>query len=136
MRRAAAATAAICCAAALAACEPDPRVTAEPETETVEAPEPPPADPRRFIGRWARTADQCTTDWWRFWADEVRTATEGLHCDILPPDADFSDTELRTLCRTQEAAVRETWTIDYSEDAERMTITGEDGQTVELVKCT
>ncbi|MBZ6379483.1 MULTISPECIES: hypothetical protein [Pacificimonas] len=122
----------------LAACEPDPRTAAPAEDQAEEQEDalpPPPKDPRRFIGRWARSDDQCTTDWWRFWADELRTATEGLRCDILPPDASFSDTELRTLCRTREGGVRETWNIEYGEDAETMTITGEEGQTVNLVKC-
>ncbi|MEE4349682.1 MAG: hypothetical protein V2J26_05585, partial [Pacificimonas sp.] len=121
----------------LTACEPDPRTAApaEPKEILVEPPAPPPEDPRRYIGRWARTADECMTGWWRFWADELRTGEEGMRCDILPPDAAFSDTELRTVCRTRDGGHRETWTVEYSEDGERMTIRGEEQQEVALVKC-
>ncbi|MBV7255405.1 hypothetical protein KCG44_01260 [Pacificimonas sp. WHA3] len=117
--------------------EPDSRVTEEPETKVVEAPEPT-IDPRRFIGRWAEAPDQCVSDWWRFWGDELRTKTAGQHCDILPPDGRFLDTEIRTKCRISGKFVRETWTIDYAEDGKAMTIRGEDKDkpAVELVKCT
>lgn len=118
----------------LAACQPE-QPSEEPEEKAEPAPEPTPSDPRRFIGRWARSADQCETDWWRFWADELRTKTEGMHCDILPPDASFSDTELRTVCRMPDGGFRETWTLSYGDDAQTMTIRGEEGQEVELVKC-
>lgn len=122
----------------LAGCfEPDPRVTEEPETKIVEAPEPPPRDPRRFIGRWAEAADRCTSDWWRFWGDELRTKTAGLRCDILPPDGRFLDTEIRTLCRASGKLVRETWTIDYSDDGSAMSVRrgNEEDPPIELVKC-
>ena len=122
-------------ALALAACEPDPRTAAAPEEELVEPPAPPPEDPRRYIGRWAPSADQCATDWWRFWADELRTNNAGLFCDILPPDADFSDTELRMLCRQDGPSVRETWTLDYAHDGGQLTITRPNGDQFELVKC-
>ncbi|MHB9880789.1 hypothetical protein ACSMXM_14170 [Pacificimonas sp. ICDLI1SI03] len=123
----------------LAGCfEPDSRVTEEPEVKTVPAPKAPPPDPRRYIGRWAKTAGQCESDWWRFWADELRTKTAGLFCEIMPPDARFSDTDLRTSCVDDGRRVRESWTISYGPDAASMTITGEDedAEPVELVKCT
>ncbi|MEO0500930.1 MAG: hypothetical protein AAF205_10300 [Pseudomonadota bacterium] len=120
----------------LAGCfEPDSRVTAEPETETVEMPKAPPADPRRFIGRWAEAEDKCATDWYRFWADELRTKTAGLLCDIRPPDASFSDEVIRTACRDGNRRVADTWQLSYSDDAREMTIVGESGRTIELVRC-
>lgn len=133
----AAAIALLALAPALAACEPDPRTTAPVEEEVVEAPAPAPTDPRRFLGRWAETADECTTDWYRFYGNELISASSvGLQCAILPPDADFSDMEIRVACRQQEGGIRETWQLNYAEDGEQMTILRENGETLtELVKC-
>lgn len=129
------AIAALTSVAALSACGETPAPAPKAEQEVEPSTPAVAADPRRFIGRWARSADQCESDWWRFWANEVLTKTEGLHCDILPPDASFSDTEIRTVCKTREAAVRETWTISYSDDGNAMNIKGEKDQDVNLVRC-
>ena len=119
----------------LAACEPDPRVTAEPEEVTVPAPEAPPPDPRRYIGRWAKSADLCATEWWRFWGDELLTKTVGLACDIAPPGADFSDETITTICRAGGRGVREEWRLSYAEEGARLTITDPEGEIVDLVRC-
>ncbi|MGB7405565.1 MAG: hypothetical protein WA906_07750 [Pacificimonas sp.] len=114
--------------------EPDPRVQSNDEPEVVPMPEAPPPDPRRYIGRWAQTAEECTTDWYRFWANEILTADRGLACDIFPPDSEFSDTELRVTCRG--GGGRQEWSVSYADEGNRMSIATSEDETLELVKCT
>lgn len=125
----------LACTLALAACGDD-------ASEQTEIPEPKAQpitleDGRRFIGRWAPSEDSCTTEWWRFWHDELLTGEAGIRCKILPPDARNSDTDVRALCSENGVATRETWVIDYEEvSPPRMTLKRrDDTPSITLVRC-
>ncbi|MGB3722358.1 MAG: hypothetical protein WA979_06000 [Pacificimonas sp.] len=134
--RTAAALALCTSALSLAACEPDPRIVEATEPELVPAAVQPPPDPRRYIGRWAEDtaehADECMTKWWRFWPDEVLVKETQGKCKILPPDASFSDTDIRTICPGK----RENWTLDYDESGDVMTVARPEQDDVILRRCT
>ncbi len=121
------------CAALLltASCGPDPRVMEEDEPTLVEPAVQPPPDPRRYIGRWAASEEVCPTEWWRFWADEVLIKETQSKCEILPPDASFSDTDIRTVCPGK----RENWALSYDDSGDIMTVSRPEQEDVVLRRC-
>lgn len=114
---------------------------APPESSKAETPVPAAAPPvelppaPRYVGRWAARASECTTAWWRFWADELRTGQPQARCDILPPDGDMGDERRRAVCVSNGQAVREEWVMTYPADR-LMTISRNGAAPVTLGKCT
>jgi hypothetical protein len=90
--------------------------------------------PPRYVGRWAARASECTTAWWRFWADELRTNVGEMRCDILPPDADMGDERRRAVCVAEGAVKREQWVMTYPADG-LMTLSRDGAPPVTLGKC-
>ena len=124
----------------LAACDagaPDanrPPAPAEPVTATATPPKPAPPQPR-YVGRWAERPNECTTRWWRFWADELRANVDDTRCDILPPDASMGDERRRTACISAgRAAEREEWVMTYPADG-LMTLSRNGAAPITLGRC-
>lgn len=87
----------------------------------------------RYIGRWAKTAALCESEWTRLWADEVLEA-EGRRCTILPLDGTHGDTRLRLRCLADGKTRVERWTLVYPE-ANVMRVESDAGASRTLVKC-
>jgi hypothetical protein len=122
------------CEAERPASEPEPgpaveAATASPPSRLAGPP------PPRYVGRWAASADMCTTGWWRFWADELRTGMGEMRCDILPPDAQMGDERRRAVCVGEGQVVREEWVMTYPAEG-LMTISRNGAPVVTLGRCT
>ncbi len=98
---------------------------AEPQTPTIPGPQ--------YAGRWATSADKCSSDWWRFWHDELLTA-DRMRCNILPPDGASGDTHRRAVCQKADKVTREDWTFDYPAD-KLMTLSRDGGEPITFGAC-
>ncbi len=120
----------------VAACDSAPEpAPAEKAAAPVPAAEPavPLPPPPRYVGRWAESADQCTTGWWRFWNDELLTGGD-MRCDILPGDAASADERRRLVCQAEGKWTREEWTLAYPAEG-TMTVSRDGAAPVTLRKC-